>query len=209
MVKQRLLSFLMGAAMLAGVEAILLPRWHVSSAAQAKNWLQDPEWVKARYGPWDAPDSDMPPGPMDSILLRDYAPKTSLVVPQTFVAKAKYPVIDVHAHPELDKPEEIRQWVRTLDEVGVQTTVLLSGATGAKFDRLVELYLKPYPGRFQLYCGLATADNDKPDYPQRAVAELLRCYTQDLLDLYPEPQPLLPPNAAPDIPHPHAVNHDT
>ena len=63
-----------------------------------------------------------------------------------------------------------------MDEVGIQMSVVLTGATGEKFDKLVDLYLKPYPGRFQLYCGIDTQDIDKPDYPQRAVAELVRCY---------------------------------
>ncbi len=65
-----------------------------------------------------------------------------------------------------------------MDEVGIETTIILTGATGAKFDRLVELYLKPYPTRFQLFCGLDTTHFDQADYPERAVAELVRCYRQ-------------------------------
>jgi predicted TIM-barrel fold metal-dependent hydrolase len=113
---------------------------------------------------------------MDPILLKDYAPKSSLVVPETAVAKARFPAIDVHAHVNARTPEEVKEWVRTMDEVGIEMTVILTGATGAQFDKLVDLYLKPYPSRFQLYCGLDTTDFDKPDYPERAVAELVRCY---------------------------------
>ena len=74
------------------------------------------------------------------------------------------------------RPEEVAAWVKTMDEVGIETTVILSGATGAQFDQLVDLYLKPYPTRFQLFCGIESRDFDKPDYPQRAAAELERCY---------------------------------
>jgi len=63
-----------------------------------------------------------------------------------------------------------------MDETGVQVTVVLTGATGEAFDRLADLYLKPYPDRFQLYCGLDTHGIDQPDYRERAVAELERCY---------------------------------
>ncbi len=63
-----------------------------------------------------------------------------------------------------------------MDEAGIEKTVILTGATGARFDALVELYLKRYPTRFQLFCGIDTTDIDKPDYPQRAAAELERCY---------------------------------
>jgi predicted TIM-barrel fold metal-dependent hydrolase len=63
-----------------------------------------------------------------------------------------------------------------MDRAGVETTVILTGATGANFDRLVELFLKPFPGRFQLYCGIDTSNPEAPDYSQRAVAELVRCF---------------------------------
>lgn len=116
------------------------------------------------------------PGAMDSILLKDYQPDSSLVVPERHPEKARFRVIDVHSHTYAKTPEEIAGWVRRMDEAGVELTVVLTGATGAEFDRLADLFLKPYPTRFQLYCGLDTADLRKPDYPERAAAELVRCY---------------------------------
>ena len=61
-------------------------------------WQTNPEWTKTKYGEWGGPGVDSRPGPMDNILLKDWAPKTSVVAPETSVAKAKYPAIDVHAH---------------------------------------------------------------------------------------------------------------
>src|SRR5690606_17350280 len=116
------------------------------------------------------------PGPMDSVLLKDYDPHTSLVVPETKVEKAAYPAIDVHAHVYADTPEEVDEWVATMDATGIDITVILTGATGERFDRLADLYLSRYADRFQLFCGIDTTDIDAPDYPQRAVAELERCY---------------------------------
>jgi predicted TIM-barrel fold metal-dependent hydrolase len=113
---------------------------------------------------------------MDSMLVKDYAPRPSVVVQETTVGKARFPAIDVHAHTEAKTPEQVKAWVQTMDEVGVETTVVLTGATGAQFDKYVYLYLKPYPTRFQLYCGLNTTDIESADYPQRAAAELERCY---------------------------------
>ena len=110
------------------------------------------------------------PGPMDSILLKDYAPESSLVVPETRVAKARFPVIDVHTHSGqsgVRTPQDVDQWLRTMDEVGIETTVVFTGATGAEFDRQAELFSR-YPKRFQLYCSLDTTGLEDPDYPQRA-----------------------------------------
>src|SRR5258708_11709433 len=117
-----------------------------------KNWAADPEWVKARYGAWGGPGVNAAPGPMDAVALKDYAPKPSLIVTETSVPKAKYPAIDVHAHVNARTQEQVRDWVRTMDETGI------------------------CPGRFQLFCGIDTRDVDEPDYPERAAAELARCY---------------------------------
>src|ERR1035437_387674 len=55
------------------------------------------------------------PGPMDSLLVKDWKPDSSLVVPVTNVPKAKFRAIDVHSHTYLRTPEEIANWVRTMD----------------------------------------------------------------------------------------------
>ena len=114
--------------------------------------------------------------PMDSILLKDYRPDSSLVVPITKLKHTRFKVIDAHSHEYAKTPADIARWVQVMDEVGVETTVILTGATGPGFDKLVDLFLKPYPGRFQLYCGLDTKDIKAPEYPARAAEELERCY---------------------------------
>src|SRR4051794_9747406 len=73
---------------------------------------------------------EVQPGPMDSILLKDYAPEVSLIVPVTEVKKARFPVIDVHSHSgqsHIQKAADVADWVRTMDEVGVETTVVFTG----------------------------------------------------------------------------------
>src|SRR5690606_28203171 len=70
----------------------------------------------------------------------------------------------------------LADWVKVQEEVGIETSVILTGATGDEFDDLAELYLKQYPGKFQLYCGLMMDGIDQPDYPKKAVDELERCF---------------------------------
>jgi predicted TIM-barrel fold metal-dependent hydrolase len=118
-------------------------------------------------------------GPMDSILLKDYAPASSLVTPETRVPRARFPVIDAHSHSSMNNvktPEDAAAWVRTMDQTGVETSVVFTGAIGSEFDRQADLFLKPYPARFQVWCSLDTKDIGAPDYPERAVRELVRCY---------------------------------
>jgi uncharacterized protein len=143
-----------------------------------KDWHTDPQWSKIKYGEWGGPGVSAGPGPMDTILVKDWAPRSSVVTTETFVPKAKYPAIDCHVHVVARTPEDIAQWVRTMDEVGMEKSIILTGATGKAFDSLVDLFPKAYPGRFLLYCGMDRTDIDKPDYSERIVAELVRCYNK-------------------------------
>ena len=145
-------------------------------AQTKKNLQSDPQWIQSKYGAWGGAEVDAMPGPMDKILLKDYAPVSSVITKVTHIKKAKYPAIDAHTHVLAKTPQEVEEWVKTMDEVGIETAVILTGATGEKFDKLVALYLKPYPGRFLLFCGMYVANVGQKDYPQRAVAELERCY---------------------------------
>jgi len=118
------------------------------------------------------------PGPMDSILLKDYAPSSSLIVPETRLRKARFPVIDVHTHTgqsSVRTAQDVAEWVKTMDDVGVETTIVFTGATGADFDRQAELF-RPHGNRFQLWCSLEGGDSTAPDWPERAARELERCY---------------------------------
>lgn len=147
------------------------------------NWGNDPEWREVKYGSWVGPGVPDGPGPMDTVLLKDYAPRSSVVAQETFIPKASYPVIDVHVHsyyPEQEEGKDVKEaladWVKTQEEVGIKMSVVMTGATGEEFDQLVEKFLVPYPEHFQLYCGVLGTAIQKPDYPERAVAELERCY---------------------------------
>ncbi|MEX2591764.1 MAG: amidohydrolase family protein [Anditalea sp.] len=174
-----------GLAGLSAAGASILPSCSSGEGKKSisnKDWNSDPEWREVKYGAWSGPGVPDGPGPMDPVLLKDYAPRSSVVAEETFLPKAKYPVIDVHVHhyPESAEgkttEEALVDWVKTQEETGVEKSVVLTVATGTEFDRLMEMYLEPYPDRFQLYCGVEMIDIDKPDYPERAVAELERCY---------------------------------
>src|SRR5580704_3980047 len=86
----------------------------------------------------------------ETILLKDYRPQSIYKIPVTNVPRAKFPIIDMHSHPYAKTDNEIEQWVRNMDEVGVEKTVILARATGAEFDQVSRKYLK-HPGRFEMW----------------------------------------------------------
>lgn len=108
------------------------------------------------------------------ILLKDYRPVSIYKIPATNVIKARHSIIDVHTHPWAKTSADVDRWVKVMDEVGIERSVILTGEFGSKFDAIKALYSR-YPSRFQLWCGFDYAGYDKPGYGPNAVKELERC----------------------------------
>jgi predicted TIM-barrel fold metal-dependent hydrolase len=114
-------------------------------------------------------------GSPETILLKDYRPKSIYKIPVTQIAKAKSPIIDMHSHPYAKTANEIDAWVGTMDEVGVEKTIILTMATGAEFDEINKKYSK-HPERFEMWSGLDFSGYDKPGFGAAAAKELERCH---------------------------------
>lgn len=112
---------------------------------------------------------------MDTLKLKDFRPQSIYNVPQTRVQKAKYPVIDFHSHDDEKTAAQIDQWVKTMDEAGISKSMILSYATGARFDSIVDKYAR-YKDRFEIWCGFDYTGMHEPGWSTRAVKELERCY---------------------------------
>ena len=110
----------------------------------------------------------------ETLLLKDFRPKSVYRIPETMVQKAKYPVIDMHAHVYAKTPEQVAEWIRVMDQAGVEKAIVMTGATGKEFDDTYLLYAK-YPDRFEVWCGFDCTGYDKPGFGPAAVKELERC----------------------------------
>ena len=110
----------------------------------------------------------------DQILLKDYRPRSIFNISETRVERARYPVIDVHSHNYAPKDADVDRWVRTMDEVGLEKTVILSGNTGTKFDEVLAKYRR-HPKRFEVWCGLDYRGFDQPGFGPAEEEELERC----------------------------------
>lgn len=111
----------------------------------------------------------------ETILLKDYRPKSIYKIPVTQIDKAKHPIIDMHSHPYAKTPQQIEQWIKNMDECGVQKTMILTMTTGPEFDEILRKYSK-YPDRFGIGCGLDLSGYDKPGFGPAAIKELERCH---------------------------------
>jgi hypothetical protein len=69
-----------------------------------------------------------------TLLLKDYRPISLYKSPATKVERAKFPVIDMHSHPYAKTAQQIDEWVKNMDETGVEKTMILTMMTGKEFD---------------------------------------------------------------------------
>jgi uncharacterized protein len=133
------------------------------------------------------------------IKLKDYRPKSIYKVPISDIKTAKYPVIDMHSHNYAMNDGEIAEWVKTMDESGIEKTIILTMATGHEFDSIYAMYSK-YGNRFDVWCGFDYTGYDQAGFGPDAVKELERCYKmgakgvgelgdKGLGEIYSKPQP--------------------
>src|ERR1044071_7784264 len=109
----------------------------------------------------------------DQVLLKEYRPKSIYHIPETHVEKAKYPVIDVHTHVYAGDDAAVEKWVKTMDEVGLEKSIILSCNVGARVDTALSGFGK-YPKCFEVWSGFDFAGYDQPGFTEKAIAELER-----------------------------------
>ena len=111
----------------------------------------------------------------NTLLLKNYRPQSIYKIPVTQIAKAKYPIIDMHSHPYAKTPAEIATWLKNMDACNVERTMILTMATGKEFDEVAKKYFS-HPDRFEVWCGLDLNGYDKPHFGPATAKELERCH---------------------------------
>jgi predicted TIM-barrel fold metal-dependent hydrolase len=122
-----------------------------------------PGQTEVRPGRCQAPE--MPP---PSIL--DYRPKSTLVVAEHPVPKAKFPVVDIHNH-EAATAESMPRMIRDMDALNLRVLNNLSGGSGERLKRNVEaIRNSPYRDRFTVFANLDFRGFG-PGWGQKAAAQ--------------------------------------
>ncbi len=113
------------------------------------------------------------PGPTLSI--EEYEPKSTLVVPEHKVPRARFPFVDVHNHQETgERADQIDRIVRDMDAIGMRVMVNLSGGSGDALAAGVVNWSGRHPGRFVTFANLDFSGVEDPGWGDRAAARLER-----------------------------------
>jgi predicted TIM-barrel fold metal-dependent hydrolase len=108
-----------------------------------------------------------------SLTIEEWQPRSTLVVEQHPVPRAKFPVIDVHSHHRSNtSPERLDEIVREMDELNLRVLVNLSGGFGERLKTAVESFTGRRPSRFAVFANLDFDGIGTPDWGQRAAAQL-------------------------------------
>ncbi len=109
-----------------------------------------------------------------SMSVIDYTPRSTLVVPEHLLTRAKFPFIDVHSHHRRPSPERVDSLLVDMDAMNMGLMVNLSGGQGEVLAQTVAAMTTRYPNRFVVFANLSFADVDDADFGERAAAQLER-----------------------------------
>jgi predicted TIM-barrel fold metal-dependent hydrolase len=117
------------------------------------------------------------PGPL---LLEDFEPRSMLHVPETHVARARFPVIDTHTHLSdttggekgVALGEEVtllitaKDAVAAMDRLNIRAMVNLTGGHGAGLEKTLAAFDRAHPGRFFSCAEPSYELFREPNFPQ-------------------------------------------
>jgi len=91
--------------------------------------------------------------------IREYKPRSTLVVPQHLVPRSKFPAIDMHGHPFGGfgpvTAADYEKLVKAMDTINVQLMVNVSGATGDRLKQQLDVIkASPYPDRMVVFTNI-------------------------------------------------------
>lgn len=102
----------------------------------------------------------------------EYEPRSTLVVPEHLVTRAKFPFVDVHAHQRNPSEEWVDTLIQEMDLMNMGAMVNLSGGSGSVLEATISAMQKRYPGRFVVFANIDFTDVSSPGFGTRAAAQL-------------------------------------
>ncbi len=118
------------------------------------------------------------PPAKQSVAIDDYLPKSMLLVAETKVERARFPVVDVHAHLSWSKdqqhtpaaqPEEI---LPVMDRRNLRVMVNLTGGRGTGLNEAIRYWSQPHPDRFLVFVEPWWSRISEPGYAKFQADEL-------------------------------------
>jgi predicted TIM-barrel fold metal-dependent hydrolase len=128
------------------------------------------------------PDRCQPPA-MQPPTIVDYRPRSSVVSEEHKVPKAKFPVVDIHNHEQI-QPDNIDRFLAEMDSLNLRVLVNLSGGSGDRLKQSVaNVRTSKTPDRFRLFANVDWNGAGGPEWSEKAVAGLEQAVKDGALGL--------------------------
>ena len=104
----------------------------------------------------------------------DYRPRSTLVTAEHKVARAKFPAIDFHGHPQalLSSAEGLATLKAAMDSLNLGLMIAAENQSGERLTRTLSLVnASPLKGRVAVFTGI-DLQNVGPGWAERAIARL-------------------------------------
>ncbi len=102
----------------------------------------------------------------------DYNPKSTLVVPENPIQKAKFPFIDVHSHQRSMSAVALTKLITDMDALNEGIMVNLSGGSGNALLEKIESIKKIYPNRFVVFANVNFDSVGTTGWTEKATTQL-------------------------------------
>ncbi|MEO9892546.1 amidohydrolase family protein [Aurantibacter sp.] len=102
----------------------------------------------------------------------EYNPKSTLVVPEHVVKRAKFPFIDIHSHQRDMSTDALKSMLKDMDALNEGLMVNLSGGSGERLKKMVESINANYPNRFAVFANVNFENVGEKGWTENAVKQL-------------------------------------
>jgi len=119
----------------------------------------------------------------DDLLLKEFTPRSALVVEEHILEKARFPVVDFHNHlgyweqgVQGASPgwtvNDVPRTIELMDEMNIRCVVNLDGGWGDQLKKNLERYKEPYPDRFCVFAWVDFSQIDESGFGEKWAREL-------------------------------------
>src|SRR5210317_1230197 len=111
-------------------------------------------------------------GHSQEMSFEEYNPKSTLVVPENIVEKARFPFIDIHSHHFQMATQDLSELISSMDNMNMAVMVNLSGGSGEGLKNMMDNINRNYPNRFVVFANVNFEGVGNPDWADNAVRQL-------------------------------------
>jgi len=106
------------------------------------------------------------------LTFEEYNPKSTLVVPQHQLTRAKYPFIDIHSHQRNMANQDLSGLIADMDKMNMAIMINLSGGSGDQITQAMANVKAHYPNRFGIFANVSFEGVGREGWGEAAARQL-------------------------------------